>query len=130
MKGFDILNSITENKDNLFRGEGSLPESEYNAYFINLGLSQHMDTVLYANDMNLYWETPPRAQYEYFLNSIRVRPRRGKWAKSVEDPFVEKVCSFYGVGKKEGAAYTKILTPEQKRVIESHFNTGGKSPIS
>ncbi|BCU96069.1 MAG: hypothetical protein CM15mV11_1440 [Caudoviricetes sp.] len=51
----DYLNSINLNKNNLM-DEDSDPawKSKYPAYIINKCMSHHMDTVMYANEMNQY----------------------------------------------------------------------------
>lgn len=124
MKLFDVLNDISFDKKDLMDGDSRDEVLEiYNQYFINKGLSQHPDTILYANDMNLYFEIPDSAHYLYLSKSIRVRKRYGKWAKSLNDEeLLECISKYYNVGKLEAIMYAKILSPQQKRVITDKYS--------
>ena len=46
----DWLNSINQNKKNLYEED---PDIKYPAYIVNRCMSGHLDTVLFANEMNL-----------------------------------------------------------------------------
>ena len=46
----DWLNSINQNKKNLYEED---PDAKYPAYIVNRCMSGHLDTVLFANEMNL-----------------------------------------------------------------------------
>ena len=61
----EYLNSINVNKNNLM-DEDSDPawESNYPSYVINKCMSHHMDTVMYANEMNQYSNISKKMQYE------------------------------------------------------------------
>ena len=48
----DWLNSINLSKDNLL-DEDPLAEKDYPPYVINKCMAGHMDTILFANEMNL-----------------------------------------------------------------------------
>ena len=63
----DYLNSINLNKENLMDGEDPTWEKKYPAFIINKCMSHHMDTVLYANEMNMYPNLPNRMQYDFFI---------------------------------------------------------------
>jgi len=64
---FKHLECITETKKNPM-GYSDDTESEiksYNAWLTNKGPSQHVDAKLFANDVNLKYDIPKRAQFEY-----------------------------------------------------------------
>ena len=63
----DWLNSINLNKKNLFEDD---PTAKYPAYIINRCMSGHLDTVLFANEMNLNAHLDSDLQYSFFLNSV------------------------------------------------------------
>ena len=52
MNPFDYLNAINATKEDVMVDD--VAESKYNAFLINRGLSYFVDTVLYANEMNLH----------------------------------------------------------------------------
>mgnify|MGYP000935935724 CR=1 FL=1 len=63
---------INFGKKNLFKDDDkNILEKDYNSFIINRGLSYFVDTVLYANEMNLRHELNNRMQNDYLLNSIR-----------------------------------------------------------
>jgi len=55
---FDYVKSINETKKNLMRTgdsfEDALYERDYNPWVVNQAFSFHLDTILYANQMNMY----------------------------------------------------------------------------
>ena len=77
----DWLNSINQNKRNLYEGE---PEAKEHAYIINRCMSGHLDTVLFANEMNMNHHLPLDMQYSIFLNSVRKRKRFSPWLRKDE----------------------------------------------
>ena len=68
----DWLNSINLTKKNLIDEDPSM-EKEYPPFIINKCLSGHLDTVLFANEMNQHHFLPKKMQYDFFLNSVRKR---------------------------------------------------------
>jgi hypothetical protein len=74
----DWLNSINQTKQNLIDEDPSL-EKEYAPYIINRCLSGQVDTVLFANEMNLNHHLDKDMQYSFYLNSIRKRRRFSPW---------------------------------------------------
>jgi len=128
MKTFDLLNSICNSHDNMMRDPETADEARemYDSFLVNRGLSQHSDTVMFANDMNLLPDTPKSAQYEYLQKSVRKRPRYGKWAKSkVDKQLIEAISKTYGVGKKEAIMYEKLLNDGQRGVLMGAQDMGG-----
>ena len=62
----DWLNSINLNKKNLFEED---PTAKYPAYVINRCMSGHLDTVLFANEMNLNPHLDKDLQYSFSLQT-------------------------------------------------------------
>ncbi|MBF84459.1 MAG: hypothetical protein CL489_08300 [Acidobacteria bacterium] len=71
----------------------------YNSFFINNAFSQHIDTALYAFEMNIRPDMPNEWHYHYLKNSIKAYKRRGKWAKLEDD--VEKILLTYVFAKSQ-----------------------------
>ena len=65
----DWLNSINLNKKDLFE-ENPDAKKEYAPFIINKCMSGHLDTVLYANEMNLSHFLDKDMQYKFYLNNI------------------------------------------------------------
>ena len=119
----DWLNSINFNKKNLFEDD---PTAKYPAYIINRCLSNHYDTILLANEMNLNPHLDSDLQYLFFLNSVRKRKRFSPWLRKDEIKDLDCVKRYYGYSNEKAKQALKILTTEQLNFIKSKFETGGK----
>lgn len=76
---FDILNDITSTK----RPRNLAQSENYNKFWIDNALSQHVDCLIAANTMNLIGEgLPDQHHFNYYLHSISQGKRYGKWAKA------------------------------------------------
>ena len=121
----DYLNSINLSKENLMNSEDPLWEKNYPAFVINKCMSHHMDTVLYANEMNMCSHLPNRLQYDFFINIVRPRKRFSPWGKKDKVNDLEVVKEYYGYSNEKAKQALIILTKEQLAFIKSKFETGG-----
>ena len=124
---FDYVNSITLGKNNMMRDteNDTLAEKEYKPWVVNKALSYFADTVLHANEMNMYHGTEKRAQYEYLLHAVRRNKRWAKWVKDVESDDLDLVIKAYNCNPTIAREYLKLLTKEQLDHIRSTMVTGG-----
>ena len=60
----DYLNSINQNKKNIIVDEDT--EKAYPPFIVNKCLSGFLDTVLYANEMNMYPHLDKKLQYDFY----------------------------------------------------------------
>ena len=76
----DWLNSINFNKKDLTLDD---PEciKKYPAFIINKCLSGSIDTVMYANEMNLQHHLQKDMQYLFLLNTVRKQKRFSPWIR-------------------------------------------------
>lgn len=122
---FDFLNSINSTKKNLFDEH---LESDYNPFMINRGLSYFVDTVLYAQEMNMLSALDKKLQYDFYLESIRPKKRFSKWAKSKKKTQnLQSIMDFYGFSHTKAQIAMKLLSEEQLAEIEKRLETGGVS---
>ena len=119
----DWLNSINHTKVNLLEEN---PDAKYPAYIINRCMSGHLDTVLFANEMNMNHHLPLDMQYSFFLNSVRKRKRFSPWLRKDEIKDLDLVKRYYGYSNEKAQQALKILTKDQLNFIKSKFETGGK----
>ena len=120
----DWLNSINLTKKNLIDEDHSM-EKEYPPFIINKCLSGHLDTVLFANEMNQYHFLPKKMQYDFFLNSVRKKKRFSPWLRQDKIQDLDYVKRYYGFSNEKAKQALKILTHEQLAFIKSKFETGG-----
>ena len=76
----DWLNSINQTKKNLIDEDPSI-EKEYAPYIINRIYTGHLDSVMFANEMNKYSFLPKKIQYDFYLNSLRSKKRFSPWLR-------------------------------------------------
>ena len=121
----DWLNSITFNKENLIK-ENPDSVKQYPPYIVNRCMSGHLDTVLFANEMNKYHFLDKDMQYEFFLNIIRKRKRFSPWIRKDKIDDLECVKKYYGYSNEKARQALKILSKEQIEFIRKRLDTGGK----
>jgi hypothetical protein len=121
----DWLNSINSNKKDLI-GEEPTVEKEYPPFIINKCLSGSLDTILFANEMNLSHFLDKKLQYDFYLNSVRKRKRFSPWLRKDKVKDLDVVKSYYGYSNEKALQALRILSPEQLAFIRSKLETGGK----
>ena len=120
----DWLNSINFNKEDLIEDDPSVIR-DYSPYIINRCLSGHLDTVLFANEMNKYHSLDKDMQYKFYLNSVRKRKRFSPWIRKDKVSDLESVKSYYGYSNEKATQAMKILSNEQIDFIKQRLDTGG-----
>ena len=122
----DYLNTINLTKKNLMEDEDPAWEKNYPPFVINKCMSHHMDTVMYANEMNQYSGLDKKLQYDFFINTVRSRKRFSPWGKKEKVKDIELVKEFYGYSTEKAMQALRILTDNQLMVIKDKLNKGGK----
>ena len=120
----DWLNSINQTKKNLIDEDPSI-EKKYPSYIINRCFSGHLDAIMFANEMNRYNFLPKRMQYDFFINTLRVKKRFSPWIRKDEIKNLDYVKRYYGYSNEKAKQILKILSKEQLNFIKSKFETGG-----
>jgi hypothetical protein len=124
---FDYINAISHTKKDLIRdGEDpSRAEKDYNSYIINKGLSYFIDTILYANEMNVHHLLDAKLQNDYLINIIRPKKRFAKWVKKLSEDDLEVVKVYYGYSNEKARQALSILSEDQLAQIKKKQNKGG-----
>ena len=122
----DYLNSINLNKENLMDSDDPAWEKNYPAYVVNKCMSHHMDTVLFANEMNRYSFLPSRLQYDFYIHIVRPRKRFSPWGKKEKVNDLEIVKEYYGYSNEKAKQALRILSPTHLDYIKDKLNKGGK----
>ena len=123
----DYLNAINFSKVNLLDGDDLTWEKKFPPYVINRCLSQHIDTIIQANNMNQRHGLAKRLQFHYLLNSIRKRKRfGGKWISTAKSKNLEYVKQYYGYSNSKAKVALDILDTKQLNLIKSKLDKGGR----
>ena len=120
----DWLNSINFTKEDLTVDDPDTVK-DYPAYIVNRCLSGHLDTVLFANQMNLYPNLDKDMQYQFFLNSLRKRKRFSPWLRKDKVDNLNIVKQYYGYSNEKALQALRLLTKEQLTFIKQRLDTGG-----
>lgn len=103
------------------------PESikDYSPYIINRCLSGHLDSILYANEMNIYNTLPNKMQYDFYINSLRAKKRFSPWLRKEKIEELECIKQYYGYSNEKALQALRLLSKEQIDYIKSKLETGG-----
>ena len=121
---FDFLNAINFDKTNLLSDEANL--KVYSPYIINKGLSFNQDTVLYANEMNIHWQVPKEAHFNFLKGVIPKKKRFSKWAKAENIEDLDLIQEYYGYSHEKARVALKLLNGEQIEAIRVKLDKGGR----
>jgi len=123
---FDFVKSITYNKKNMMKDTDNdeLSEQSYVPYVVNKGLSYFVDTLMYANEMNISSFLDHKLQYEYLLNSIRPKKRYAKWVKNDEDSDLKMIEIYFNYSTKKALQAQSVLSQEEMVIIREKITRG------
>ena len=122
----DYLNSINQTKEYLMDEDPGW-EKNYPSFVINKCMSQHLDTIMIANEMNQYPGLDRKMQYDFFINIVRPRKRFSPWGKKEKVKDLEYVKQYYGYSTEKALQALRILSPTQLDYIKDKLNRGGKN---
>ena len=120
----DWLNSVNFTKENLIEEDPSVIK-DYPPYIINRCLSGHLDTVMFANEMNKFPNLDKDLQYHFFLNTLRKKKRFSPWLRKEKVTDLEIIKQYYGYSNEKALNALKILTPDQINFIKQRLDIGG-----
>ena len=121
----DWLNSINYNKDNLIQDHPETIKS-YTPVIVNKCVSGHLETVLFANEMNVNHHIDKDMQYSFFLYTLRKRKRFSPWLKKEQIEDLDLVKKHYGYSNEKAKVAVSLLTKTQLETIRNQHDMGGK----
>lgn len=119
---FDYVNSISSTKENLIVDD--ISEKAYAPYMVNRSLSNFLDTVFYAQEMNMKHTLDKKMQYDFLRLSIKKGKRFGKWAKAEKSEDIDAIKFIYNVSNEKARSYLKVIKQEDlAKIREIHQTT-------
>lgn len=97
-------------------------DDSYNSFLTGRLFSNHLDTVLIANEINAFPSASPDQHYEYLANSIRPRKRYGKWHKPAGHKSASTISRYYDVPMRLAYLYAQFFTDDEIRRIEEQLS--------
>ena len=122
MKPFDFINSITYKKDIVMNNSN---EGSYNSFITNRSLSQFIDCILLANEMNQRHHIDNKLQYDYLINRIRPRKRFKKWDKKQDNENIQLIKDYYSCNNDKARVTLSLLSEQHLNIIRQKLNKGG-----
>lgn len=120
MNPFDVLNAINDNK------VIPIDEKSYPSFMVNRGLSNFVDTVLYANEMNRYHHLDSQMQFDFLVNIVRKKKRFSKWNKAQKSDDIDTIKEYFGYSTDKARDILPLLSSEQIKEIKQKISKGGK----
>ena len=120
----DWLNSVNFTKENLIEEDPNIIK-EYPPYIVNRCLSGHLDTIMFANEMNKFPNLDKDLQYSFYLNTLRKKKRFSPWLRKDKVTDLEIIKQYYGYSNEKALQALKILTPDQINFIKQRLDIGG-----
>ena len=80
MSAFDYVTAINFTKKDLFEKDGDGGVG-YDPFITNKSLSYFVDTVLFANEVNMRYQIPKGSQFDFLRFGVSKRKRFSKWHK-------------------------------------------------
>lgn len=122
---FDFVKAINTHKDLMRESDNpERAEADFIPFLTNRSFSYHLDTIFYANEMNLNSHAPKLMQYDYLFNSIKPGKRFG-WQKKVEVEDVSVLQEYYKCSVRRAQRIRKVLNDEQMDMIKQRIIKGG-----
>ena len=100
--------------------------SGYNPYLTNAAFSQHMDTVMLAEEMNQYHWLSPELQYDFYYYGVRRGKRFGFPKKQDVEDNVQLVMDYYKYSHAKALEALEILSAEQLNMMRAKLDKGGR----
>ena len=100
--------------------------SGYNPFLTNRAFAYHLDTVLFAEQMNQHHNLGPELQYDFYYYAVRKGNRFGFPKKQDDDPNLQLVMDYFQFSKQKSMEVLRILTPEDINDIIKSTDKGGQ----
>ena len=120
----DWLKSINETKINLV-DEDSRIESKYPSYIVNRCMSGQIDSLMYANEMNINNHLDNKLQYDFLLYTLRKKKRFSPWMRKEELSNLDIIKKYYGYSDDKARQVLPLISEDQIQIITRRLNTGG-----
>ena len=121
----DWLKSINETKTNLVDNDSTI-ETKYPSYIVNRCMSGQIDTLMFANEMNINNHLDNKLQYDFLLYTLRKRKRFSPWLKKEQVNDLDLVKKHYGYSNEKAKVALTLLTKTQIEHIRNKHDMGGK----
>ena len=117
---FDYVKNINS------KAEYDTDLSGYVPFLTNRAFAMHLDTILYAEQMNQYHTLAPQLQYDFYHSGVKQGRRFGFPKKPQDHPQLELVQRYYGYSREKAEEALLLLTEADLAEIRKSFDQGGR----
>ena len=121
---WDLISDVNYEKVGLLN-ESTLPV--YDTFMVNKSLSQTIDTLYYAQELNQYSRISKEAHYKYLLCALPKKKRWSKWIKKNKIPEIDLIIEYYGCSVPKAKEILKMISKDDIEYIISYLDKGGKA---
>lgn len=118
---FEMASVLSEKK-----GRPDVEMTGYNAFMVNRVMSNTKDSVLFANELNQFWNIPEQWQADFYYHGLDKRKRFGKWNKKDIHEHLEIIQEYTGYTKAKAMEVLDLLIPHLDSIKEA-LEKGGSS---
>lgn len=119
---FDFLNDISFNKKNIFNPDC---EKEYNSFMINRWFSMRIDTIMYAQEMNVHSHLPKNMQYDYYFYSLKKQKRKFDYVKHKKQDEIDVIKEYYSISEARAKEMLNLFDSSDFEYMKSKLFKGG-----
>lgn len=116
-------NSIMSNKQ--YQETEGITEHNYSSWRTNTVLSNYIDTIMQANEMNINPTLDEKLQYDFLFYTVKSKKRFFKKAKQPKTDVFKLIQEYYKYNDERTKEVLKILTKEQIETIRKKQEKGG-----
>lgn len=123
---FDWLSDLNQAKKYLFNDQ---THTDFVPFIINRGMSQNVETVMIANEMNKHSHCTKEMVHDFYYYILTKKKRFGKWAKQSTDNKValDLLMRHYAINRKRAIEYLELMTSKDIETIKLLYETGGRT---
>jgi hypothetical protein len=121
---FDFVKEILTGNNNSFYNDDT--KDGYNSFIINRSLTSHVDTILYANEMNMRPNMDNKMAFDFYKNTIRSKRRPFvKWLSRDKNDDIKCVKEYYKYSTAKALETIKLLSEDELNYIKRQIDPGG-----
>ena len=110
---FDYINDISYDKKRLADNDAQF-EKNYNVFMVGRWASYQIDSVHWANALNLYGSAvTKREHYDFLYHVLKRQKRYGKWHKEVKSDQIDAICEYYSINKTQAEAMLELISKDE-----------------
>ena len=100
-------------------------EFKYNKWRTNSSISNFLENIMFANEMNLNMHITDKMHYDYLFYSVKKKKRFGSKKTSRDKSNLAVISEYYKYNMVKCKAALRVLTGSQLEIIRKRLEKGG-----